>query len=364
MKDDELNGSGSLTEDDPLVTADLPEDISMVELAARMDGTHEPGSEDEDEDDPPVASGKDDEPAAAKPATAAKPPKTDSAPTVVATDEPETTTATDDKSFVAHPIYGALKGTRKLLAQQKEETAARERDNQQLRDQLASLQEQAAKGTPAGARAVQNAADEAGMVDDHGDPIDVKFVDTAKMRGEFDDSLVDAIETLQGTVKSLTGTVQALNNRERKRTDTDRQVAKATIQDDIDLVPKLAEWQADDDQAMYEAAIAVNDVLLQSPAWKDRPRVERFNEVVKRLSGGSANQPAPQPTVNADRAVANAKRTAAGKATPVSHSDLPSGSPPAQSEIETLEGMGPVQIAEKMRNMTPDQADAFLSRLG
>jgi hypothetical protein len=62
--------------------------------------------------------------------------------------------------------------------------------------------------------------------------------------------------------------------------------------------------------------------------------------------------------------VANAKRTAAGKATPVSHSDLPSGSPPAQSEIETLEGMGPVQIAEKMRNMTPDQADAFLSRLG
>lgn len=128
----------------------------------------------------------------------------------------------------------------------------------------------------------------------------------------------------------------------------------------------LRKWQQDCDP-LWDAAVALDNRLLQDPAWADKPHRERFEEVIQRL--GHAPEPAEPAgdTKNPEDLKAKADAKLAAKAdetsVPRSLSDLPGGAPPDQTLIESIERMSPKDIEAKLASMTPEQQEEFLARL-
>lgn len=262
--------------------------------------------------------------------------------------------------FKSHPIYGTLTSTRETLKQQREARARAEQETADLRRQLDEAQAKLAAG--GGSKAdVQAAADAAGMTDEDGNAIDVAKIDINKLREEYDGPIVDAIAALQGALAESQSVIRDLRGKAAKEEAAEVDLVQRSLQEDIDSVPVLSRWAADQNSAMFDAAAVVDKSLMNSPEWRDRPRVERFREVVRMLGGQADTQ---QSSAGAERAVAGAKSRAAARAAPTSLSELPSGTPAGQSELETLENLDVTQLAEKMAGMTQDQQERLLARLG
>ena len=76
------------------------------------------------------------------------------------------------------------------------------------------------------------------------------------------------------------------------------------VQDAVDEVPDLLDWQHDPDQSMFQRAIAMDGYLQNLAAWKDKPMADRFAEVVRRVKAEDAassqeattQQPAAKPS--------------------------------------------------------------------
>lgn len=274
-----------------------------------------------------------------------------------------------DGSFSKHPIYGVLKGTRSTLAdarrkldeveqQRTQEREARERAERE-RDELKAQLDANKQDT----KDVQVAARAAGVKGD------IRTIDVSKLRNNFPDEIVDAIETIQAQNSTLVGEVNALRQRDAGRQQDESARRAAVLQDDIDAVPKLAEWQGSDTaigKAMWAAATALDDELRADPEWSGKTRVERFQEIARQLDP-QPSQPSsksnPKPPA-AGKSVDDALAAATARALPISHSGLPAGSPPAQSEAEGIDKMDVTQVADKLANMTDDQIEALLARVG
>lgn len=157
---------------------------------------------------------------------------------------------------------------------------------------------------------------------------------------------------------------------ETRRAAAERREVNDEIQDAIDQVPKLAEWQASKDQAMWDRASATDAYLRQLPEWRNKSFKERFEKVVEiteeaiRTEPAKVEQPA-QLTQEQIRAAAEAKlRETASKSTPKTLSDIPGGAPPAQSERERLEQMSVSEMGSKMMGFKSlDEIQAFLTQL-
>jgi hypothetical protein len=274
----------------------------------------------------------------------------------------------DDKgSFKSHPMYGVLKGTRNNLAearqklQEAEQRAQEERQRREAaereRDELRQAQASQATQT----QEVQAAAAAAGVKGD------VKTVDVSKLRGNFPEEIVDAIEALQQTNAALNQQVTELRQRDAGRARTEQMTAAEALQADIDSVPALAEWQAEG-KTKWKAACALDDALREDPDWKDKSRAERFQEIARQL-GGQPQQQATTTTVTTDTAAGTKARAdaklaeAADKAIPLSHSGLPAGSPPAQTEAESFGRMDVKQIESQFSKMSTDQIEALLAKV-
>lgn len=128
----------------------------------------------------------------------------------------------------------------------------------------------------------------------------------------------------------------------------------------------LRQWQESGDP-LWDAAVALDNRLIQDPAWADKPHRERFEEVIQRLGHApKPAEPAGEPTKPEDlKAKADAKlaEKAGETSIPRSLSDLPGGAPPDQTLIESVERMSPKDIETKLASMTPDQQEEFLARL-
>jgi hypothetical protein len=73
------------------------------------------------------------------------------------------------------------------------------------------------------------------------------------------------------------------------------------IQAAVEQVPQLDDWQHDPDQTAWTLAKKVDSLLLEHPAWKDKPMPQRMAEVARRVSGelGTPKPPTPNGNPNA-----------------------------------------------------------------
>ena len=144
------------------------------------------------------------------------------------------------------------------------------------------------------------------------------------------------------------------------------------VQDAIDSVPVLAGWQASDPEK-WKRAVAHDEVLRESPKWKDKPLTERFAHVAKVVADeydeqiveqprAAVSSPAPkQPAQAARQDPREAAQQAARKA-PSTLSDFKGGTPEASRD--PMDRLPAFKQVAKFSDMTDAEIDAHLARLG
>lgn len=136
------------------------------------------------------------------------------------------------------------------------------------------------------------------------------------------------------------------------------------LQDDIDAVPALAEWQATDAEK-FEAAKLIDAALLRSPKWQSKPQVERFQEVARKVAEQfdiQINEPAPQGRTTPNKADPKAVIAGAARAAPNTLSDFKTGTP--DNNVGRLDKLPPQRAMARMTQMTDAEIDEHLARFG
>jgi hypothetical protein len=137
------------------------------------------------------------------------------------------------------------------------------------------------------------------------------------------------------------------------------------VQEAIDAVPLLADWQAGDADK-FAAAIAADNALRNSPKWKDQPLTARFAHVAKLVAAeydiqtpAAAASPTPAPT---NRKNPEAVIQAAARAAPNTLSDLKGGAP--DPSRDSIDRMPAAQQMRRMEDMSDAEIDAYLRKVG
>lgn len=172
---------------------------------------------------------------------------------------------------------------------------------------------------------------------------------------------------LAAIARELKTTREALAN---SRPEPTKAAAQAddpaeALQDDIDAVPMLAQWQAADPDK-FEAAQAMDAALLRSPKWQGQPQVERFKEVARRVAEQfdiQVEDDAPQtPQKTPNKADPRAVIARAARTAPNTLSDFKGGA--AATPPDRLDKMAPTQMLRRMEDMTDDELEAHLAKFG
>jgi hypothetical protein len=217
--------------------------------------------------------------------------KVDELPAVQATKEQPATiegteTAVDDKP--KGDTRAALRASRRA-----------EHRNRQEIERLHAELEEARKATPAQAQVVD------GLTDD--DVNNLEEMDPAFGR------LARQNKLLQSQVTALLG---QQGSSQQRQADPEFQplVLPPELQDVVDDIPDLLEWQHDPDQASFQMATAEDNKLRLHPKWKDKPLAERFAEVARRVKAdlGEASPTTSKPRVNVEDALERALRVRPG----------------------------------------------------
>ena len=265
--------------------------------------------------------------------------------------------------------YGVLRNTRadrdRWQAEAQRATAALNELQERHRADTERLTQQLqAQGSPATTGQVQQAqqiANRAGLRDQNGNPVDVATVDFTQFEGQYPPEILTALGALQAQVIDLRESDAQRRAREQHDTRTQEQI-------DIDSVPRIAQWHSDPDPTMWNAVNAAYSSLVKQDAWKDKSRVEVLTEVANRLGGAqppATTTPPPTPAVTpGTKPLATHIAAARAQSVPLSHSDLPAGSPPAQGEAEQLNSLDITQLAERFANASPAEQEAMLRRYG
>lgn len=138
------------------------------------------------------------------------------------------------------------------------------------------------------------------------------------------------------------------------------------VQEAIDSIPVLAEWQATD-AAKFNLAVEHDKLLRAIPKWQGTtPELlqKRFAEVVRRTSSDleieeTVDAPQTKPTSKADPAkvIAEAKRTA-----PNTLSDFKGGS--GADTDDRMDRLTPQRQLNRMNGMSDADIDKYLAKLG
>lgn len=160
--------------------------------------------------------------------------------------------------------------------------------------------------------------------------------------------------------------------------DLEKQVAAAKpapeepegdpVQDAIDQVPLLAEWQAADTEK-FKRAVELDAAMRTSPKWAGKPIEARFAHVAKMVADEYDIQ-IPDDTPRSDAATPNKadpakiadKLNKAPRATPSTLSDFKGGAP--ETNLERLDKLPPARLVARMSQMTDDQIEEHLAKFG
>jgi len=145
------------------------------------------------------------------------------------------------------------------------------------------------------------------------------------------------------------------SNREAAAVATEAEKIRLAIDGNATLV----DWEQNN-TAMWEAAKAVDNLLKADETWSNRSYKERFEEVVKRLTG---KEPDSIPKTKTAEEIAAEKLAAAGKGNnvPNSLSSVPGGDPAAETMRDQAEGMSETELINTM--LDPKKQEELLSSL-
>lgn len=249
--------------------------------------------------------------------------------------------------------YAVLENTRQELGDTKSALEEAQKQAQKLQEQLAALQ----AGKPA----------DQGKEGDKPDlPTDkTGAIDFEALRKEYPEEIVNALEASFTTIAALNQKVGKLGEVIAERTSSEERTVEQEIQDAIDGIPQLSEWQSSG-SPMWDAAVAVDLKLRHDPKYANKSFHDRFCDVVKTLTGKDPREEAKapeQPSKEELERRAAAALEKAGTRTPHSLSDIPGGTAPAQNEREAAESLTVTQLESKFEKMTPQQIDDYLSRV-
>lgn len=152
-----------------------------------------------------------------------------------------------------------------------------------------------------------------------------------------------------------------IENNEAEREEIEQLTVAEQIRNAIDSNSTLADWEQND-LPMWEAAKAVDNVLKADDTWKNKSYGERFDEVVKRLTGKEPETPSDPKPKTADELAAE-KLAAANKGgnTPNSLSSVPGGDPAAETVRDQVDGMSESELISAMSD--PKKQEELLSSL-
>ncbi len=288
---------------------------------------------DDDQDEPDEGADEDDKPAAdAAPPTTTEPEKQS---------KPSGVLSKDGKTVLS---FAVVQSARAEKAAERQARLAAEAERDALRQQLEDLK--------AGKKPAVEAAD---TLDDEIAEAAADFPLLARIH-EANKDLRKEIEALKGkgSTKPEPDAAGA----------TEKNPAEA-LQDDIDAVPSLAEWQAADPE-QWARAVELDKALINSPKWRGKSQVERFQHVTRLVADEfdiQEDEPTPAPQRNTpNRAdpktvIANVKRSA-----PNTLSDFKSGAPEANEA--RLDRMPATKALARMEEMSDEEIEAHLAKFG
>ena len=174
------------------------------------------------------------------------------------------------------------------------------------------------------------------------------------------------INSLKKHIGGLEQTVQELRERDQGRVAVEQKNVQDSVQAAIDANPVLSYWQEKDPE-MFEVASNYDELIRNDPKMQSLSLEQRLEKVVKAVEviHGPTQLPKEyQSEMPADEAASLASKAIrnAGSRAPRTLSDMPGGMPPAQSEMERVEGMSTSALAAMMSKMTPDDLQAFLAK--
>jgi DNA repair exonuclease SbcCD ATPase subunit len=205
-----------------------------------------------------------------------------------------------------------------------------------------------------------------------------------KLTDEELEAIADQSEEVANALRAMTAQIEELRaENDSLRSDQQRAEERRVqeIQDQVEAAIQkndtLSAWRddamkEDGDKSRWDQAVAFDQALQKSHAWKEKPLEDRFAKAVemtmdvfgdvKPETKGQPNDKLSQEQADALRDKATKKVKQAGSSTPETLSDIPGGSPAAQSEEEMLENVSVAALEEKMLAMTPDQLEAYITR--
>lgn len=153
--------------------------------------------------------------------------------------------------------------------------------------------------------------------------------------------------------------------------DPDPGEAEDPVQEAIDQVPLLLEWQHGDAEK-FARAIEHDTVLRKSPKWADKPAVDRFTEVARRVAD-EFDIPFPSPKTSTQTAGTAAPANAAApqsaavqaaqRKPPETLSDFKGGSVADHNSMDVAKA-SPRALLSRMEEMSDEQIDAHLAKYG
>lgn len=146
------------------------------------------------------------------------------------------------------------------------------------------------------------------------------------------------------------------------------------VQEVLDQVPLLVEWQHDPQHAdKWQRSIELDNALINSPKWKGKPAIDRFTHVANLVAdefdievekpqpaatAASPKQPAAKPAPDPKKVVESAERQP-----PSTLSDLKGGAIPDHGQVD-FGKLSPNAMLGRFMDMTPEEMDRQLARLG
>jgi hypothetical protein len=149
-----------------------------------------------------------------------------------------------------------------------------------------------------------------------------------------------------------------------KTASAEHDVGDDPVQDAIDQVPLLVEWQTGDAEK-FQRAQEHDRVLVNSPKWANKSAVERFTHVAK-LVADEYDIPFPVAKTSDAKPTPSPAKTAADaaeRATPNTLSDFKGGAIPDHGTVN-VKNMSPQALLGRYEGMTDAEIDAELARLG
>lgn len=308
-----------------------------------------------------------DTPAASDPKPADPDPKPDDTSKV----EPEGKTQQQDGLDNAEPDGVATKDGKRVipyavLKSERERASRAEQVAEEMRQRVAEL-EASVKAASQGAKTGESARTE------NPAPVanDLSPEDLEALKEDFP-TVYKAVMASMAAAKALEAKLQPVEETVREAKADQARSAQETVQDAIDSIPKLAHIQSSNPEA-FELAKQFDATLRTQSKWANASLSERFQKVTQMVEAalGDIDIPGQAKTTQISagdlKAAAKAKADAATRANksvvPTSLSEFPVGDSAAQDEREAAENMTPMQLAEHLNKMTPDQMDAYFQTL-